>query len=155
MSLLRDNANLLNHPLQQVQKRFEKMMQEFENDSMLTTHRNSFLPTCDVEEMDDHYLLTVDLPGVKKDDIRVELHSNTLTVSGERKSESREKRKNNCRSEREYGYFERSFRLPDEVNPEKISTEYQDGVLRVEIPKQETQSHRIKIGGSKPRASIN
>jgi HSP20 family protein len=106
---------------------------------------------CDIEETEDHFLLSLDVPGMKKDDIKIELRGHTLSISGERSEHKEEKRKGNQRAERFYGSFARSFTLPDEVKPEQIEAEYRDGVLSIAVPKAAAAgSRQIKIGESKP-----
>lgn len=106
-----------------------------------------FAPSCDINETDSHFLLTFDIPGVKKDEVKIDIRDNMLTVSGERKEEREETRRGMTRSERFYGSFERSFALPMNVKGDEIEANYADGVLRVAIPKAEpTQAKQIKIG---------
>jgi len=110
----------------------------------------AFTPSCDIDETDSHYLMSFDLPGVKKDDIKIDLKDGALTVSGERKSESERKDKNTFRSERFYGSFSRSFQLPAGVKPEQIEASYAEGVLRVAVPKAEiAKAEQIKVGEGK------
>lgn len=111
---------------------------------------NSFAPLCDIDETDTHYLLSFDLPGLKKEDIKMDLRDNMLTVSGERKEEREEDKKGRYRSERYYGSFERSFALPANIKADQVDANYSEGVLRVAVPKAEaTQSQQIKIGEGK------
>jgi len=106
----------------------------------------SFTPGYDVEETDAHYLMSFDLPGVKKEDIKIELLDGQLTVSGERKENREERNKGSAMTERFYGSFQRSFTLPAGVKPDQIETDYKDGVLRLAIPKIETaKAHQIKV----------
>jgi HSP20 family protein len=91
-------------------------------------------PAVDIEEKNGKYLLTADLPGVKKEDIHVELHDGYLTLKGERKEEHEEKKKGFYRTERLYGSFERSFRVPEGVTEKDIKAKYHDGVLELSIP---------------------
>ncbi|MGD1049217.1 MAG: Hsp20/alpha crystallin family protein [Candidatus Krumholzibacteriaceae bacterium] len=94
-------------------------------------------PRVDIAENDGHYELTADLPGLKKDDIKIEIHDNTLTLRGEKKVEE-EKKENNYRlAERYYGEFVRVFTLPENVNKDSIEAEFKDGVLKLTIPKTE------------------
>jgi len=112
---------------------------------------SSFTPSCDVEETEAHYLMSFDLPGVKKEDIKVELRDGQLTVSGERNENREEKKKNRSTTERFHGSFQRSFTLPAGLKPEQIETEYKDGVLRIAVPKTEAvKTHQIKISEGKP-----
>jgi HSP20 family protein len=94
-------------------------------------------PSVDLSETEDKYEITAEVPGMKKEDIRVSFDKGVLTLNGERKFEEEKKGKNYHRMERSYGRFERSFQLPEEVKPEQIKAVYQDGVLSVEIPKTE------------------
>lgn len=107
----------------------------------------------DVVESDQHFMLSVDLPGLKKEDIKIELQENTLTISGERKRE----RKNNetsgnvKRVEKFYGAFKRSYTLPLMIDASKIEAQYQDGVLELFLPKaQNAQPHKIEIQSGRP-----
>ncbi len=109
-------------------------------------------PTIDIDETSNEYLVTADLPGVKKDDITIECSGNQLTLSAERKYESTDDKKNN-RSERYYGTYQRSFSLPTGADMEKIEATYEGGVLNVKIPKREkAKSRRIQVDETKNRS---
>lgn len=115
----------------------ERMFDEFQRswDRPSTMERN-FTPACDVTEANDHYLMTVDLPGFKKEDIKIEMNDNVLTISGERRREtSPDEEKKNHRYERSYGSFVRSFTLPTTVSSDKVEANYEDGVLNLYLPK--------------------
>jgi HSP20 family protein len=92
-------------------------------------------PAVDVQETEGEYLIKADLPEVKKDDVRVEIHEGMLSLQGERKQEKEEKGKRFHRVERAYGRFERRLALPAEVDTQKVSAEFKDGVLKVHLPK--------------------
>ena len=96
-------------------------------------------PTADVAERHDVYVVTSDVPGVDREDIKVRLTNNVLTISGEKKAEREEKKEkeNYHLIERSYGSFSRSFHLPTDVQEGKISAEFKDGVLTVTLPKAE------------------
>lgn len=94
-------------------------------------------PRVDIVEQDGGYELVADLPGLKKEDIKIEIEDNMLTLSGERKLEEEKKDKNYRLSERYYGEFARTFALPENVNRDGIVAEFKDGVLKLEIPKTE------------------
>ncbi|HEX4926244.1 MAG TPA: Hsp20/alpha crystallin family protein [Bdellovibrionales bacterium] len=98
-----------------------------------------FNPACDIEEQDDHFRISVDLPGVSKDDVKVEVVDNRLVISGERKHEKKE---GGRRSERYYGRFERSFMLPTAIDVDKIEARYENGVLELAVPKAESAKPR-------------
>lgn len=92
-------------------------------------------PKVDIVEEADQIVMTAELPGVKKDNIAVDVNGRVLTVKGERSSEDEVKEDNYYRRERSYGKFERSFTLPDDTDSEKIEAAYKDGVLTLNIPK--------------------
>ena len=88
---------------------------------------NFFAPSADVASTDDVYEIKIELPGVAEKDIAVELHDNVLVVKGEKRFEREENVKTYYFSERRFGAFHRSFRLPEDVDPEKISADFSDG----------------------------
>lgn len=105
-----------------------------------------FVPAVDVVEKDEGYELVADLPGLTKKDINVNAKDGILTISGEKKSELKQKEKGYSYYERSCGSFSRSFKLPDTVNSEDISAKYTDGVLTVSLKKkEETKPKQIEI----------
>lgn len=94
-----------------------------------------FMPLTDVVEHEKEYLIKIDLPEVKKEDVKILFEDGLLTVKGERKVEKEVKGEKVHRTERYYGAFERSFMLPDDVDPKLIKAESKDGVLVVHMPK--------------------
>jgi HSP20 family protein len=94
-------------------------------------------PRVDIVEQDGGYELVADLPGLKKEDIKIEIEDNMLTLKGEKKLEDEKKDKNYRLSERYYGEFARTFALPENVDRDGIVAEFKDGVLKLEIPKTE------------------
>lgn len=102
----------------------------------------------DLSETEDAYELQVDLPGMKKDDVSVDYSDGVLTISGERKDEREDKRKGYYLSERSYGAYQRSFRVPESVDCDSISAQFNDGVLTITLPKTEEAqktSRRIDV----------
>lgn len=95
----------------------------------------SFTPQVDIAESEKEFEIQFHLPGVKKEDIKIDLNDDRLTVSGERKINNEKKEKNFHSVESYYGSFSRSFYLPDNVNVEKVDAEYKDGVLSIVLPK--------------------
>lgn len=91
----------------------------------------------DLSETDEGYELEIDLPGMKKDDIKVDLSDAILTVSGERSDEREDERKGYYLSERSWGSVQRSFRVPDSVRSEDIKARFRDGVLILSMPRTE------------------
>ncbi|MCB0417511.1 MAG: Hsp20/alpha crystallin family protein [Bdellovibrionales bacterium] len=102
-----------------------------------TSGRVQFTPEADVEENDRSYLLSFDLPGLTKEDVHVEIEGDALTVTGERKWQEKKEGTNFRHSERRYGKFTRSFRLPQDVDTSKIEAVHKDGVLQIVVPKVE------------------
>jgi HSP20 family protein len=94
-------------------------------------------PLVDITEDDKEYLIKADLPDVKKEDVKLTVQDDVMSISGERKYEKEEKGKKYHRVERAYGSFMRSFTLPEDADGSKVSAEYKDGVLKVRLPKSE------------------
>lgn len=94
-------------------------------------------PAVDLYEKDDHFMITAELPGVDKNDVKIDLKDRLLTLSGERTYDNEVKEENYYRRERSYGKFQRAFTLPADVDSDKIMAELKDGVLRIEVPKPE------------------
>lgn len=110
-----------------------------------------FSPDMDVSETDGQIEVTAELPGIDEKDVDVTLADNVLTVRGEKKSESREedKDKDHYRLERSYGAFRRSFRLPAEIDADKVTATFDKGVLKIAIAKKETARppvRKIEVG---------
>lgn len=94
-------------------------------------------PSVDISETDKEFVIKAEIPGVKKEDVKVTIESGMLTIKGERKMEKEEKGKKFHRVERSYGSFVRSFRIPDGVDESKVKAEFKDGVMNVALPKSE------------------
>ena len=106
----------------------------------------AFAPAVDIVEDKDNLLVTVDLPGLTKDDVHVSIQDNTLTIRGERKSESEKKESNFYHRERVYGSFSRTIELPTTVDSSKVAANFRDGVLHVTLPKAEdAKPKEIKV----------
>lgn len=102
----------------------------------------AWAPKVDIFEDENGFALKLELPEVKREDVKITLDKNVLTVSGERKLENEEKRDNYHRIERAYGQFFRSFTLSPNANIEAISAEFKDGVLKLCVPKKEEAKPR-------------
>jgi HSP20 family protein len=112
-----------------------------------------WVPSVDLLEQGENFVLRADLPGVSEDDVKIELEDNVLTISGQRRSEHEEHKEGYYRLERASGSFSRSLSLPEGVDPSAIEARFEAGVLEVQIPKpEERQPHRIEIkaGGRAP-----
>lgn len=117
-------------------------------------NRNTYgstLPAVNVRESNDQFTIEVAAPGMKRDDFKVELDNNVLTISSQREEKQDEQHENYTRREFNYQYFQRSFTLPEnKVEGEKISARYLDGILHISVPKREDAKvkpiKQIKIG---------
>ena len=105
--------------------------------STAANQEHDWTPAVDIHEEDSRYMLTADIPGVNRNDVEITLEDGVLTVKGERKSETEVAEEGYRRRERIYGTFVRQFNLPDTVDTANISAKAEDGVLKIEIPKQE------------------
>ena len=98
---------------------------------------SSWYPACDVFEDKEAVKIVAELPGVQPEDVKLSLENNLLTIRGEKKQEAEERSERVHRYERSYGAFERAFMLPSTVDGDKISAEYQNGILTILVPKTE------------------
>jgi HSP20 family protein len=113
-----------------------------------------WIPAMDLVETEDHFVLKADLPGVAESDVSIELESNVLTLSGERKAEHDAKKDGYYRLERPTGTFSRALTLPEGVDSGAVTASFDNGVLEVRIPKPaEAKPRRVQIsvGGAEPR----
>jgi HSP20 family protein len=115
------------------------------------TARGTLLaPRIDVEEDDDSYEVSVELPGIKQEDIQVELNQNVLTIAGDKRAnldDRAEKKRRSRWSERTYGRFTRSFTLPADADADRLKARFSEGVLTISVPKSEQSKPRtIQIG---------
>lgn len=106
-------------------------------------------PTLDLYEDKDKITIRAELPGMKREDIEVSLHGSTLVLSGERRHEEENKERENYRSERYFGRFQRTITLPQPVDPNRIQANYRDGVLTITLPKpEEAKPRQIEVNAS-------
>lgn len=103
-----------------------------------------FLPSVNSREDEKAFYLEVDLPGVKKEDIELNIADGVLTIKGERKTQNEQEDKNYYKIESSYGKFQRSFTLPKDIDESKIEAEVKDGVLSLTIPKSVQDVQKIK-----------
>lgn len=101
-------------------------------------------PKVDIFEEGDNFVVKAEIPGLKKEEIEVNLTGDMITISGEKKKEEKVERKDYYRVERSYGSFTRSFRLPKEVQTDKAKATFKDGVLEVKVPKTEEAKKKEK-----------
>ena len=134
--------------LEDMQTRLNRMLNETPDRSDEPFAFADWAPAVDIQETDAAYSVKADLPEVKKEDIKIELHDGVLSIEGERTKEKEEKGKKFHRIERQYGQFVRRFVLPNEVDAAKVKAEFKDGVLSVQLPKSvngKAKSVEIKV----------
>lgn len=126
---------------------FQQSLGEGREEALTTS---TFAPAVDVYEDEHNITLKIEAPGIEEKDIDVRIENHTLTVHGERKFEKEEKEENYRRIERQYGSFTRSFTLPNTVDPEKVSADYDKGVLKITLAKKaEAKPKQIKVNVGK------
>ena len=133
--------------MNRMEEEMEDLMERFwgGNESLLTT-RPSFLPTVDFVETENQFEVTVDLPGLKPEEVNVELKDGGLWISGKREEEKEEKGKTYHRVERSHGEFRRVLPLPSTISEEKIDASFDNGVLKIIVPKsEEAKTRHIEV----------
>ncbi|MGH7739911.1 MAG: Hsp20/alpha crystallin family protein [bacterium] len=108
--------------------------------------RSQWMPAVDVEESEGNYILRAEVPGLKKEDIKISLTDKGLTLSGEKKAEAGSEGRTVHRTERRFGAFRRTYTLAEPIQADKITAHYKDGILEVTVPKaQKEQAREIEI----------
>jgi HSP20 family protein len=149
------------HPFESLRHEMNRLFDEFDRDFWLTPFRRptfaaepfwrrelswSATPAVDIAEGEKAYEISAELPGLDEKDIEVKLANGGLTIKGEKREEKEERKKDYYLHERHFGAFERYFRLPEEVDAEKIEASFKKGVLTVTLPKRpEAQKAEKKI----------
>ena len=117
-----------------MQSELERLFADF-SDNFPSLDQNGFLPSCEFDEGQSNYTVKFDMPGVKKDDVKIELDGNKLSVSAERREEKKTEDKRSRFSEITYGAFQRQFTLPGPVDESKVDAKFENGVLILTMPK--------------------
>ena len=139
-------------PINQIMRDFDGFFRDFDRlmhplREPLGTLTNEWEAGFELKETDKAYLMSFDLPGVKKEDLHLEIAGDRLTVSAERKAEDEVKDSTYYFTRKSYGKFEKSFKLPEDVNKDSIEGNFENGVLELFVPKaQITESKKISIG---------
>lgn len=128
---------------EQMNRLFDSSLVNWRNRSLDLTG-GSWSPAIDIFDSKDNILVRADIPGMSKDEIDVSVHKDTLIIKGEKKQEKESKDKNFLRSERFYGAFSRAIRLPAEVDADKVTATYKNGVLELVLPKKEEAKSKQK-----------
>ena len=106
------------------------------------------MPPANITETNDSFIIDISAPGLQRSDFKVEVDENLLTISSEKKEESKDEKENYKRREFSYSSFSRSFQLPDNISDDKINAKFDNGVLHISIPKKEP-------GASRPKKTID
>lgn len=147
----RRSSSAPTHPLEMMRRLTEQMF-----GPLVPRAAEVWMPSIEVSERDGKLHVTADLPGMTKDDVRVEVRDNNLIIEGERKQEKKEDREGYFVTERTYGSFYRVVPLPDDVDPQTARATFRDGVLELtmDLPRDHrAHSRRIPIEESKSEAS--
>lgn len=115
----------------------------FDNDLSNFERFNNYLPATNVVETENGFELELASPGLSKEDFKIDIENNLLTISSEKEINNEHKEKNYTRKEFMVSSFSRSFNLPKTVDLDKIKAEYKDGILKVELPKKEEENTKI------------
>jgi HSP20 family protein len=147
MKVIKTRAPALSpmYELGQFENRIRRLLEEpFD----LVTSPMTFTPTVEIREIDSEFIVTVELAGMKKDEVDIEYENGVLFIRGEKLETPREEKRNLLVWERQYGAFQRSFMLPNTIDQEKIKAEFLDGVLTITLPKAEfAKGKKIQIAG--------
>ena len=119
--------------------RFERLFEDFELPSLFE-EKEAWVPAFDVIENEKEYIVTAEVPGIDPKDIDITVSNGILTIRGEKKREEENKGENYYYMERQYGTFQRSFRLPDEIKADEVDATYKNGVLKLILPKAHTSN---------------
>lgn len=132
-----------------IQDEMNRVMDRFFSPDLFegsTLDTSAWLPNMDVREDKDNFTLSVELPGLSKDDVKLTFRDGMLTIEGERRQEEEKEGENYHRIERRYGKFLRSFKLPTYVKEDKIEATFKDGILNILLPKaEEVKPKEIKV----------
>src|SRR6201988_1527186 len=139
-----------------LQNRMNSLFQEYnrgnnENETLSTA---AFVPAVDIYEDEHKIVLKLEVPGMKQEDLDIQVENNVLSIRGERKFEKEEKEENFHRIERRYGSFYRAFTIPNTVNPDSVKADYDAGALRIQLEKRaEAKPKQIKVavGSTAPK----
>jgi HSP20 family protein len=121
----------------------DSVFDDFFNRGLINSTDTQISPRINVEENDNAWVISAELPGVDKNDVKVNYQDNVLTISGEKKFEKEDKNKNYHRVERSYGKFSRSLTINSAVVADKIDASYKDGVLNILLPKAEEAKPKL------------
>lgn len=123
--------------------RFQHFFDEFPG--LTNSSNDSFSPRIDISENEKNILIEAEIPGVPKENLKLTLQDNILSIEGEKKNKVEEKEKNFYRAERSFGKFKRSFTLPVEVDSEKVEAKFNNGILEIALSKLEPKENKERV----------
>jgi HSP20 family protein len=133
-------------PLREIESIHDRIQRYFDDFSNFGfTFTDNFNPRIDISEDEKSFNVIAEIPGIKKDNLKITLQDNILTIEGEKKKEDEVKEKNYYRSERVFGNFKRCFTLPSEVDSEKVDAKFEDGILKIHLNKLEPKPKNEKV----------
>ena len=135
-------------PFALLQQEMDALLGRFRGNGNNDQQLSAILPSVDLSETNDAVQIRMDVPGMKPEEIDIEVSGNTIRIRGEHREEKEEKGKTYQRLERRQGSFARSFTLPAAVKEGKVTADYQNGVLSIVLPKtEESKTQKVKING--------
>lgn len=143
MSIVRYNSVMNDYVPASFSNLFERVFNESISRSGGSTH--AFVPKVDIFENENDFEIQVAVPGMNKEDFKIDVNDHQLTVSGERKARKEKKENNFYSIETQYGTFSRSFALPENVDANKINAKYNNGILELVVPKDEKKILKTTI----------
>lgn len=132
------------NPIWSLQKDVNSLFDDFFQMKPDSRDLKNWTPSISVSEKDDEYLVSAEIPGMKKDDINLTLTDNSLIISGEKRSGANEEKDGNVYSEMSFGSFYRSIPFQNEVDPERVSAKMEDGVLKINVGKSEQTKEKTR-----------
>lgn len=138
------NLKVLQNPHWDLFDNWDEDFQDFFAFPVQQEKKKNFSPACDFHESESHYFFSLDVPGVKKDNLHIDCADGVLTVSGEKQNEYKEEsqKANRYFHEKFHGSFKRSFKLPSPIEEDGIKASFKDGVLELLVPKMEAKKRR-------------
>ena len=137
MLAIRRGSDLF-RPFEEIQREMDRLFNDaFKGLNSQSRESLMFSPEVDIYERDNSVFIEMDIPGIKKDELEIKVEEDVLSIKGEKKLEREEKERDYHRYERYSGAFQRIFRLPEYVKSDDVKAKYEDGVLKLELPKKE------------------
>lgn len=129
--------------IETLQRQMNRLFDEFLPTTTETRNMTTFVPLAEMEETGEAIHLKLEVPGMEAKDLNVEVSAESVSISGERKSESRTEAEGMTRTEFRYGKFQRVIPLPSRIQNDKVVAEYKDGILNLTLPKAEEEKNRV------------